>query len=148
MSGRPPLEFVDTNVLVYAHDRSAGAKQFAARALLARLWRERVGALSVQVLQEFAVNVTAKIARPLPAAEAAAVITALAEWRVFSPQAADVVAALDLRTRAQVSFWDALVIHSANQLGCRVLWTEDLNPGQRFGEVEVRNPFEEGHQRP
>lgn len=141
MSARPPLEFVDTNVLVYAHDRTAGAKQFAARALLARLWRERVGALSVQVLQEFAVNVTAKIPHPLPPGEAAAVISALSEWRVHCPHAADVVAALDLRARAQTSFWDALVLHSASQLGCQVLWTEDLNPGQRFGDVEIRNPF-------
>lgn len=142
MSAREaPYEFVDTNVLVYAHDNSAGAKQFAARALLARLWRERVGAVSLQVLQEFAVNVTAKIPKPLPVSEASAVIAALSEWRVHRPFPADIVAALELKARAQVSFWDAMVLHSASQLGCRVFWTEDLSSGQRVGDVEVRNPF-------
>lgn len=141
MSDRPPLEFIDTNVLVYAHDSSAGAKQFTARTLLNRLWRERCGALSVQVLQELAVNVTAKIPRPLPASEAATVVTSLAEWRVFCPGPNDVVAALELKTRAQVSFWDAMILHSAAQLGCKVLWSEDLNAGQGYGEVTVQNPF-------
>jgi predicted nucleic acid-binding protein len=57
------------------------------------------------------------------------------------PDHADVVRAVELRQRYKISWWDALVVNSANELGCEVLWTEDLNHGQRYGVVTVRNPF-------
>ena len=63
MSGN--RRFVDTNILLYAHDDSAGGKRDQARALVEQLWESRDGCLSVQVLQEFFVNVTRKIAKPL-----------------------------------------------------------------------------------
>lgn len=141
MSASAALEFVDSNVLVYAHDRSAGQKQKTARALLDRLWQERCGALSIQVLQEFAVNVTAKIPRPLPAAEAGEVVTLLAQWHLHVPAPPDIVAALGLQHRHQISFWDAMILQSAVRLGCRRLWSEDLSSGQLYDGVELRNPF-------
>jgi predicted nucleic acid-binding protein len=141
MSAERSREFVDTNVLVYAYDASAGAKHAAATQLLARLWDSGTGCLSVQVLQEFFVAVTRKVAVPLTADEAALRIRELSAWKVFTPVAEDVVQAISLHGRAKVSFWDALVIHAAAELGCDVLWTEGLSDGQSIHGVRVRDPF-------
>lgn len=141
MSDERSREFVDTNVLVYAYDVSAGAKHVAAMRLVARLWEAGTGCLSVQVLQEFFVAVTRKVADPLTADEAAVRIRELSAWKVFTPVAEDVVQAIALHGRAKVSFWDALVIHAAAELGCDVLWTEDLGHGQLIHGVRVRDPF-------
>lgn len=134
-------EFVDTNVLLYAYDVTAGERHDRARDLVGRLGRERAGALSVQVLQEFYVNATRKIAVPLSPANARERVRALSRWRLHSPTAADVIAASEIAEQAQLSFWDAMVVRSATQMNCSVLWTEDLNHGQRVSGIELRNPF-------
>jgi predicted nucleic acid-binding protein len=136
--------FVDTNVLVYAHDATAGEKRDRARTLVAGLWETGEGCVSIQVLQEFFVNVTRKVAKPLDVDSAAAIITDLSHWHVHAPGVEDVLAAVGIHRSAQVSFWDAMVLRSADQLGCAVLYSEDLNPGQRFDGVVVRNPFASG----
>lgn len=142
MRGEPTdLEFVDTNVLLYAYDRAAGARHERAAALVGSLGAERRGALSVQVLQEFYVNATRKIAEPLGADAAMARIGVLSRWAVHAPQASDVVAAARLAESSQLSFWDAMIVRSAGALGCATLWTEDLNNGQLVAGVTVRNPF-------
>lgn len=141
MNAEPPREFVDANVLVYAFDSSAGRKQQAAQALLERLWESGTGCVSVQVLQEFFVTVTKKVARPLPVEEAKTRIRELKAWRVFAPSADDVLAAIDLHAGAQIAFWDALIVLAAAESGCDVLWTEDLNDGQQLQGVRIRNPF-------
>jgi predicted nucleic acid-binding protein len=134
-------EFVDANVLVYACDSSAARKQQAARALLERLWERNTGCVSVQVLQEFFVAVTKKVARPLPAEDAKARIREFATWRVFSPTADDVLSAIDLHTQAKVGFRDAMIVLAAAETGCDVLWTEDLTDGRTLRGVRIRNPF-------
>ncbi|RPJ85071.1 MAG: PIN domain-containing protein [Acidobacteria bacterium] len=139
MNGSPP--FVDTNVLVYAHDRSAGPKQELAKKLLDDLWRAGGGSISVQVLQEFYVAVTRKVPHPLGSDDAEAIVRDLAAWQVFVPGADDVLAAIRLHRRLHVSFWDALILHSAAALGCDEVWSEDLNAGEVFDGVTVRNPF-------
>ena len=141
MSDSSSREFVDTNVLVYAFDASAGTKHVAARELLTRIWNSGTGCLSVQVLQEFFVTVTRKVHQPLSVDEAAARIRDYAAWRIFSATAADVVSAIALHRSAGVSFWDAMVIHAATELACDVLWSEDLNDGQLISGVRIRNPF-------
>lgn len=141
MSGERPREFVDANLLVYAFDSSAGRKQRAAQALLERLWQSDTGCVSVQVLQEFFVTVTKKVATPLPVEEATSRIRELAAWRVFAPAADDVLAAIDLHTHARIAFWDAMIVVAAAESGCDVLWTEDLADGQTLRGVHVRNPF-------
>jgi predicted nucleic acid-binding protein len=135
------FEFVDTNVLLYAYDRGRPAKHAQAVALLKRLWQEGSGALSVQVLQEFYVNVTRKLPEPLEPKEAEAVVADFVGWKVYAPRFTDVIKAIRLSQTHRLSFWDAMIIHSARSLGCRALWSEDLNPGQRFGALEVSNPF-------
>jgi predicted nucleic acid-binding protein len=141
MSAEPQHEFVDANVLVYAFDSSAGRKQRAAQALLQRLWASNTGCVSVQVLQEFFVTVTKKVARPLPVEDATSRIRELAAWRVFWPRADDVVAAIGLHVQASIGFWDAMIVLAAAESGCDVLWTEDLADGQTVRGVRIRNPF-------
>lgn len=135
------LQFVDTNVLVYAYDRSAGRRHERARNLLAGLWESGNGCLSIQVLQEYHVTVTRKVARPLSNQESARVLQGLATWRLHLPNADDVLAAIRLQEQFQISFWDAMIVQSANRLQCPILWSEDLNPGQEYGATQVRNPF-------
>jgi predicted nucleic acid-binding protein len=135
------LEFVDTNVMVYAHDKSAGRRHDVAKELVRRLWDSGRGCLSVQVLQESYVTVTKKTRRPLDPEEARQVIHDLALWRTFAPEAADVLGAIDLTRKHDVPFWDAMVLRSAGQLGCDIVWSEDLNPAQSYDGVRVANPF-------
>jgi predicted nucleic acid-binding protein len=141
MTDRPAPEFVDTNVLVYAHDRSAGIKYDRASALLERLWSDRNGCLSLQVLEEFYVTVTGKVRQPLPETQAAGIVADLTAWRVHSPGIRDLLDALVIQQRYHVSLWDALILRSAARLGCKVIWSEDLSAGQDCGGVHVANPF-------
>jgi predicted nucleic acid-binding protein len=87
------------------------------------------------------VNATRKIAEPLDHDTAVGRLRALARWRVHAPRARDVIAAAELARTAQLSFWDSMVLRSAEALGCATLWSEDLHDGQRVGGVTVRNPF-------
>ena len=134
-------QFVDTNVLIYAHDVSAGDKHLRAEALIMDLWQSRLGCLSIQVLQEFYVNVTKKVARPLAIPVAVQIITDLSTWQIHSPTSADVLQAIRLQERYQLSFWDAMIITSAVRMGCETVWSEDLNSGQTYDQVMVVNPL-------
>ena len=134
-------QFVDTNVLVYAHDRSVGRKRTEAQQLLRNLWRSGEGCLSIQVLQEYYVTVTRKVANPLFPEQAKDIISHLARWRTHSPTATDILEAINIQTRYDISFWDAMIIQSAIRLKCERLWSEDLNAGQRYAGVTVANPF-------
>lgn len=134
-------EFVDTNILLYAYDASAGERHRRARDLVGTLGRNRQGVLSVQVLQEFYVNATRKLAVRLSAAEARERVRTLGRWPTHAPLAPDVIAASEIAEEHQQSFWDAMIIRSASRMECGVLWSEDLNDGQVIRGVEVRNPF-------
>jgi predicted nucleic acid-binding protein len=133
--------FVDTNILVYAEDRDAGRKHEVARDLIVDLWRSRKGVLSVQVLQELYVTLTRKVRRPVAAGRAAEIVREYLAWRVVDNDGDLLVAAMALQQKGSLSFWDALIVEAAGAAGCARLYTEDLNPGQRFGSVEIFNPF-------
>jgi predicted nucleic acid-binding protein len=145
MSAERPREFVDTNVLVYAYDRSAGKKHERARSLLADLWSAQNGCLSVQVLQEFYVTITRKVPRPLDPDMARQQVEYLGYWLMHAPTAADVVEAIRLHQAQHLSFWDAMVVTSASKLGCQILWSEDVSAGYALGGLTVQNPFAAGH---
>ena len=144
MSDTSQPQFVDTNILIYAHDRSAGHKHLVAKTLLKELWETRTGCLSIQVLQEFYVNITQKVAKPLAPESAAQLVTDLSVWKVHRPGVDNVLDAIRLQTRYQLSFWDAMILASAQALNCQNLWSEDLNPGQSYDKVTVSNPFMNG----
>ena len=133
--------FVDTNVLVYAHDRSAGRKCEAAGTLLEELWNSGRGVLSTQVLQEFCVSLRRNAGRPLPADEVRRLIQDYSTWEVVINTADSVLQALDVEARYRISFWDALIIQAAEVSGASVLYSEDLSGGQSYGSIRVVNPF-------
>lgn len=141
MSDDPVYQFLDTNVLVYAHDKSAGKKYEQAQELIQKLWDSGTGCLSVQVLQEFYVTVTQKVPQPLDVESTVRIIEDLAFWRIYAPDAKDILGAIDLHQRYMISFWDAMVVWSAAQLKCDIIWSEDLNLGQVYEGVELLNPF-------
>jgi predicted nucleic acid-binding protein len=134
-------QFVDTNVLVYAHNPDDGTKHDRAEALFRSLWMTKEGCVSTQVLQEFYVTMTRKAKFPLSNQVAYNLVTSLASWRVHRPGIGDVLAAIEAHQRFNISYWDALILRSADQLGCDIVWSEDLNSGQKYGNVTVINPF-------
>ena len=133
--------FIDTNILVYAHDTTAGEKYTRARDLFLELWENRNGCLSIQVLQEFYLTVTQKVSSPMDYSKAVGIIRSLSYWHVHEPRTGDIVRAVELQHRYQVAFWDAMIIQSAAQLGCRMIWSEDLDPGQDYAGVKALNPL-------
>ena len=133
--------FVDTNILIYAEDRDAKGKHQVARDLVIELWNSRDGVLSVQVLQEFFVNVTRKLAKPLSSSKARAIVEEYLTWRVLENTGRMLLDAIELQKKAQLSFWDALIVQAALDGGCERLYSEDLNAGQRFGALVIVNPF-------
>jgi predicted nucleic acid-binding protein len=136
--------FVDTNILIYAHDTTAGVKHERAKALVEELWNNRSGVVSTQVLQELCVNLQRKVARPLSPQETREIAADYLTWHVVVNDGQSLLAALDLQGRHQLSFWDALVIHAAQAAGVATLYSEDLSNGQRFGGVRVLNPMTDG----
>jgi predicted nucleic acid-binding protein len=134
--------FVDTNILVYAEDRDAKRKHDRARDLVVELWRSGDGVVSVQVLQEFYVTVTRKLKKPLAPSRALEIVEQYLTWTVVENTGGLLTAAIDLQQKAQLSFWDAMVVQAAIEGGCNRLYSEDLNAGQRFGSVVVVNPFQ------
>jgi predicted nucleic acid-binding protein len=135
--------FVDTNILIYAEDRNSKAKHERARDLIVQLWDERAGVISVQVLQEFYVNVTRKLKKPLTSAKAAEIVEEYLTWTVVENTSTLLTSAIALQQKSQLSFWDAMVVQAALESGCDQLYSEDLNAGQRFGSLVIINPFKQ-----
>ena len=138
MSGKA---FVDTNILLYAHDVADPAKNRRAVELLEQLWADGNGVLSTQVLQEFAVNLQRRIAHSLTFAEVRRRIVLYLDWEVVVNGEGSVLRGLDAQERNQISFWDAMIVQAAESAGCEVLYSEDLSHGQEYGGVMVVNPF-------
>lgn len=135
--------FVDTNILIYAYDLDAGRKRDAARFLLAEFWKAEGGMISTQVLQEFYVNVTWKIAKPLAPAKARGIIQTYMAWQVELITMETILFASELQERHNLSFWDAMILAAANNGGAAILLTEDLNHGQLIEGIEIKNPFKD-----
>jgi len=132
--------FIDTNVLIYAHDIDAKAKHEIAKAVLRDLWRERTGILSMQVLQEFYVNVTRKIPSPLSKDSARSVVNTYSIW-CMETTPAEISAAFGIEDESRIGFWDALIVSSAAKSGATRILSEDLSAGQRIAGVLIENPF-------
>jgi len=133
--------FIDTNILIYAHETATGEKHRRARELLEQVWQEGKGVISTQVLQEFCVSVIRKSKSPVSFAELSSAVRDLLKWEVVTNQAAGVLRALVIQERFAISFWDALLIHSAEIAEATILYSEDLSDGQVYGGVRVVNPF-------
>jgi predicted nucleic acid-binding protein len=132
--------FLDTNVLVYAFDADAGPKQAIARAAVRTSIAQDSAAISTQVLSEFYLVVTQKIASSMGAGDAGSLIDLFATMRVVETDVPLVRQAIDTQQRHRVSFWDALILAAAERAGCARVLSEDLASGQTYGGVAVENP--------
>jgi predicted nucleic acid-binding protein len=133
--------FVDTNILVYAHDSTQGERHQRAQALVKTLWESGDGIISTQVLQEVCINLRRKTARPLSAEETRKLIEDYSTWEIVVNTAKSVLQALDIESRYRISFWDALIVQAATSCEATVLYSEDLADGQTYGAVRVVNPL-------
>lgn len=131
--------FVDTNVLVYADDRSRPERQRRAQELIADLFASSAGVLSLQVLQEYFVTARQKLA--IDAAHARRKVELFARFEVVVPALEDLLAAIDLHRLHGFSLWDALILRAALVSRCQILYTEDLQHGQRVNGLRIVNPF-------
>lgn len=132
--------FIDSNVLIYAYNVDASVKHEIAKGLLRNLWSNRNGVLSLQVLQEFYVNVTRKIPLPLSKGSARVAVSTYTVWCTETTPA-DISAAFRIEDESQISFWDALIVASALRGGADRILSEDFSAGQRIAGVLIENPF-------
>lgn len=135
------LAFVDTNVFVYARDGRDAPRQQRAANWIAKLWQERCGRTSTQVLSEYYFTVTHKLTPRVALAEAWDDVRALLAWKPQSIDAAVLGRAREVEARWRLSWWDSMVVAAAQIQGCSLLLTEDLQDGALFGDVTVRSPF-------
>ncbi len=136
-----PLIFLDTNVLVYAYDLDGGDKHKKAQTILRNCWDKENGAISTQVLQEFYSAVTHKIPRSLPKRDARDIVRTYQEWTMYSITINDIISASELEEELKYSFWDSLIIIAAQKIGAELLYSEDMQNGQRIGNLRIVNPF-------
>ncbi len=134
------LAFFDTNILLYMFDLSALEKRSIAGEVFQRHIREGRGVLSTQVLQEFYVGVTGKVAG-LPVSRAKALVADYMQFNVVVVHPAHILNAIDIQTRFRLSFWDGLILAAAKSAGATILFSEDLSHGQVYDGVRVQNPF-------
>ena len=133
MSGKT---FVDTNILIYAHDVDAKAKHEVAKAVLRRLWDERSGVLSPQVLQEFYVDVTRKISTPLPKDMARLIVSSYTIWCTETTPA-EIASALRIEDETRIGFWDALIVASAANSGAERILSDDSNLQHMISGIRI-----------
>ena len=133
--------FVDTNILIYAHDIDSGLKHDTAVKVITDLWERANGILSNQVLQEFYIVVTRKIPKPISLSEARAIIKNYLKWQIEENNSNSILRASEIQEKHNISFWDALIVTAAEQAGAAKILTEDMNSGQTIEGVLIENPF-------
>lgn len=131
--------FTDTNLLLYSFDPRDTLKRSLANKWLDYLWRTGQGRLSWQVLHEFYANAVRKAGVTAPEAREAVMI--FGQWQPIGMNSVIVEKAWYWMDNAQVSYWDGLILASANRLGCRFLLSEDFQAGRNYDGVTVVNPF-------
>ena len=133
--------FVDTNVLVYAQDRAMADKHVAARNWLRALWLNRAGRISTQVMHEFYAVTTRRLRPPMTTGDARAEVARYQRWHPWLVDFATIETAWGIESRFQINYWDALMVAAAQQQGCTILLTEDLQHDQWIDKLRVVNPF-------
>jgi predicted nucleic acid-binding protein len=133
--------FLDTNILIYAHDIDAGLKHDVALSIIEKIWEEETGIISTQIIQEFYVNVTRKIPNPITPVQARGIILNYFSWQVEGVEPHTILSASEIEEKYVLSFWDSLIIATASQSEAVKILTEDLNHGQTIEGVLIENPF-------
>lgn len=136
------LSFFDTNILLYMYNESDVAKRARARSLFQEHAANGRIVSSTQVVQEFYAVGSRKLGLPRPLLRTA--VGLLLSLPMVTIDPAHIVTAMEIEERFRISFWDALIVSAATSSGADVLYTEDLSDGQRYGAIEVRNPFSGG----
>lgn len=133
--------FLDSNIIVYANDRREKRRQKMAVNLVGSCMREGTGVISIQVLQEYANVALGKlkqssdiVLRQLHLLEA---------FEIVEPKPQTVRRSVEIRAAYGISFWDSAIIAAAEYARCDAILTEDLNPGQYYAGIIVKNPFAE-----
>jgi predicted nucleic acid-binding protein len=136
----PGPDFLDTNVLIYAYDIGAPAKQPIAQDLLRRaLTGEFI--ISTQVLAEFAATLLHKITPAARAADVVALLDAMGPVPVVLTDADIVRRAVEGQAKYGLHFYDGMIVAAAERAGCEKIWSEDLSAGQKYFGITVANPF-------
>lgn len=133
--------FLDTNILIYAHDADAGKKHGIAVGIVKDLWDKRTGVMSSQVLQEFYVNVTKKISKPIKTLEARELLRSYLCWDIRGNMPSSIIRASEIEEKYCISFWDALIVVAAYEAKASIILTEDMNSGQTIEGILIKNPF-------
>ena len=137
-----PKSFFDTNVRVYTSDHDEPDKRRIARVLLRRSAQEGSGVISTQVVQEFFVSATRKLS--IEPMRAKGIVSTFRPFELVVITLDDINRAIEGVVLWQISFWDALILAAAGRASCSMVYSEDLNPGQFYSGVEVRDPFTAG----
>jgi len=136
----PGPDFLDTNILVYAYDVSDPAKQAVAQNLV----RKAVAGgflISTQVLAEFAATLLHKLTPPPTSEDVVALLDTLAPIRLIAPDHDMIRRAVEAKAAYGIHLYDGMIVAAAERAGCERIWSEDLNPGQKYFGVLVANPF-------
>lgn len=133
--------FLDTNILVYAHDLDAGDKHDVAAKIIYQLWESKNGVLSTQVLQEFYVTLTKKMPRPLNKMATRKILKEYFSWQMVINDLQIIFQASEIEEAYNISFWDALIVSAAYSKNVATILTEDLNHGQYIEGIFIKNPF-------
>ena len=133
--------FLDTNILVYAHDLDAGDKHDVAAKVIYQLWESKNGVLSTQVLQEFYVTLTKKMPRPLNKVATRKILKEYFSWQVVINDLQIIFQASEIEEAYNISFWDALIVSAAYSKNVATILTEDFNHGQYIEGIFIQNPF-------
>lgn len=133
--------FLDTNIMLYAYDLEAENKHKIAKDIVRYFWDKRGALISTQVLQEFYVNVTRKIPKPLSLAKARSIVEQYQVWPIIANDTKSIIRASEIQERYQLSFWDSLIISSAETGGAKIVLSEDLSNNQYIAGICIQNPF-------
>jgi len=133
--------FIDTNVLLYGVDDADPVKRDRAREWIAACWQRRCGRLSTQVLNEYYVNVKKKFSKAIAQGDARAEIRRYQYWRPWVIDHPTIETAWAVESRFGLHYWDALMIAAAQQQGCTLFLSEDLQHEQQIDGVRIVNPF-------
>ena len=133
--------FIDTSLLVHAHDLDSGLKRAIAEQVLTQLWEDETGVLSTQVLLEFYAALTGAIASPVPRRAARELMHAYSAWPVITLDATDVQAASDFEERYRLPYRDALAVVAARKSGAALLLSDSVRPYRPITGLDVQNPF-------
>jgi len=133
--------FVDTDILIYAHDRSAGVKHLRAQMLLEQLWTSGWGVISTQIIEELCVHLCRNAANPLPVEEVCLLIRDYSAWEVVPVHPYSIQEALGLVLLHKIPFVDALILEAAERSGASILYSEHLATMQRYGALQIGNPL-------